>query len=227
MLYTILGGLNMEITASMVKELREKTGAGMMDCKKALTESNGDMEKASEVLREKGLAAAAKKSGRIAAEGVVESYIHAGGKIGVLLEINCETDFVAKTDEFKAFVRDVAMHIAATNPSSVRREEMDPAEVEKEKEFLTNQALQEGKPANIVEKMIVGRIDKFYKERVLLEQSFVKNPDVTIQDLVNENIAKIGENISIRRFARFELGEGIEKRVDNFAEEVAKATGNL
>lgn len=217
----------MEISASMVKELRERTGAGMMDCKKALTEANGDMEKAAEVLREKGLAAAAKKAGRIASEGVVESYIHAGGRIGVLVEVNCETDFVAKTDEFKAFVRDVAMHIAATNPLAVRREEMDPAEVEKEREFLTNQALQEGKPANIVEKMIVGRIDKFYKDKVLLEQPFVKDPDVTIQDLVNQKISKIGENISIRRFARFELGEGIEKKVDNFAEEVAKATAHL
>lgn len=210
----------MEITASMVKELREKTGAGMMDCKKALAEANGNMEKAVEVLREKGIASAAKKSGRIAAEGLVESYIHSNGRIGVLVEVNCETDFVAKTEEFHAFVRDIAMHIAATNPKYLRREEVSQEEVEKEKEILKQQALNEGKPEKIIEKMVEGRLDKFYKEICLLEQAFVKDPDKTIDVLVKEKIAKIGENINIRRFVRYELGEGLEKREDNFVEEV-------
>lgn len=210
----------MGITANEVKELRERTGAGMMDCKKALTEADGDMEKAIELLREKGLAAAAKKAGRLAAEGVVESYIHMGGKIGVLVEINCETDFVAKTDEFRSFVKDVAMHIAAAKPSYVSREEVPADVVEKEKEILRAQTLNEGKPANIVDKIVEGRIDKFFKDACLLEQQFVKNPDQTITELVNEKISKIGENIAIRRFARFEMGEGLEKRQDNFAEEV-------
>jgi len=210
----------MAITAAMVKELREKTGAGMMDCKKALTEAEGNMEKASEILREKGIASADKKAGRIAAEGVVESYIHAGGRIGVLLEVNCETDFVAKTDEFKGFVRDIALHIAATNPQYITREEVPQEEVEKEKAILKQQALNEGKPEKIVEKMVEGRIDKFYKEICLLEQPFVKDPDKTIESLVKEQIAKIGENINIRRYARFALGEGLEKKQDNFVEEV-------
>ncbi|TCS82971.1 translation elongation factor Ts [Tepidibacillus fermentans] len=210
----------MEIKASAVKELREKTGAGMMDCKKALTEANGDMEKAIEILREKGIASAAKKAGRIAAEGIVESYIHGGGRIGVLVEVNCETDFVAKTNEFKTFVRDVAMHIAATNPKYIAREEVPQEEIEKERQILTQQALNEGKPEKIVEKMVEGRLEKFYKEICLLEQPFVKDPDKTIDQLVKEQIAKIGENINIRRFVRFELGEGLEKRVDNFVEEV-------
>lgn len=214
----------MEITASMVKELREKTGAGMMDCKKALSETNGDMEKAAEYLREKGIASAAKKAGRIAAEGVVESYIHAGGRIGVLVEVNCETDFVAKTDQFKSFVRDIAMHIAATNPKYITREEVSQEEVQKEREILTQQALNEGKPENIVGKMVEGRLDKFYKEICLLEQSFVKDPDKTIETLVKEQIAKIGENINIRRFVRYELGEGLEKKQDNFVEEVMAQT---
>ncbi|ABW19057.1 translation elongation factor Ts [Alkaliphilus oremlandii] len=211
----------MDITASMVKELREKTGAGMMDCKKALTEAEGNMDRAVEVLRERGLAAVAKKSGRIAAEGLVESYIH-GGRIGVIVEVNSETDFVAKNQEFKDFVKDVALHIAASNPQYVRREDVDPALVEKEKEILTKQALNEGKPEKIVEKMVEGRIDKFYKEICLLEQPFVKDPDVTVGDLLTEKISKIGENISIRRFTRYEVGEGIEKKEENFAEEVAK-----
>ena len=215
----------MDITASMVKELREKTGAGMMDCKKALTEAEGNMDRAVEVLRERGLAAVAKKSGRIAAEGLVESYIH-GGRIGVIVEVNSETDFVAKNQEFKDFVKDVALHIAASNPQYVRREDVDPALVEKEKEILTKQALNEGKPEKIVEKMVEGRIDKFYKEICLLEQPFVKNPDVTIGELLTEKISKIGENISIRRFTRYEVGEGIEKKEENFAEEVAKQIGN-
>lgn len=208
------------ISASLVKELREKTGAGMMDCKKALEEANGDMERASEILREKGLAAAAKKAGRIASEGLVESYIHANGRIGVLVEVNCETDFVAKTDEFKTFVKDIAMQIAAANPSYVRREEVPAEEIEKEQEILKNQALNEGKPANIVEKMVEGRINKYYQEVCLLEQSFIKDPDKTIEGLLKGKIAKIGENISIRRFSRFELGEGLEKKQENFADEV-------
>ena len=216
----------MGITASDVKTLREKTGAGMMDCKKALTEANGDMEKAIELLREKGLAAAVKKSGRIAAEGIVDSYIHLGGKIGVLLEVNCETDFVAKTDEFRALVKDIAMQIAAENPKYLRKEDVDTAELEKEREILRAQALNEGKPEKIVDKMVEGRIQKYYKEVCLLEQPFVKDPDKSVQDLVTEKIAKIGENISVRRFVRYEMGEGLEKRQDNFVEEVMAQTGN-
>lgn len=192
----------------------------MLDCKKALDESNGDIEKASEILREKGLAAAAKKSGRIATEGLVESYIHGAGRIGVLVEVNCETDFVAKTDNFREFVRDVAMQIAAANPLFVRREEVPSEALEKEREILKAQALNEGKPAHIVEKMVDGRIGKYYEENCLLEQAFIKDPDKTIQTLLNEKIATIGENISIRRFVRFELGEGLEKKQENFAEEV-------
>lgn len=210
----------MQITAAMVKELREKTGAGMMDCKKALTEAGGNMERAIEILREKGLAQAAKKAGRIAAEGLVESYIHAGGRIGVLVEVNCETDFVAKTEEFKNFVKDIAMQIAAAKPLYVRREDVPAEEVEKERSILRAQALNEGKPEHIVDKMVAGRLEKYYKEVCLLEQPFIKDPDKSIDQLVKETIAKIGENISIRRFARFELGEGLEKKQDNFAEEV-------
>lgn len=210
----------MAVSASAVKELREKTGAGMLDCKKALEAADGNLEKAVEVLREKGLAAAANKAGRIATEGVCESYIHAGGRIGVLVEINCETDFVAKTDQFKEFARDIAMHIAASSPKYVRREEVPVEEIEKEKEILKAQALNEGKPEKIVEKMVEGRIGKYYEEYCLLEQSFVKDPDKTIAQLVNEKISTIGENISIRRFVRYELGEGMEKKQDNFVEEV-------
>jgi len=208
------------ISAADVKALREKTGAGMLDCKKALEEANGDMTKAAEILREKGLAAAAKKAGRIATEGLVESYIHGGGRIGVLVEVNCETDFVAKNDQFREFVRDIAMHIAAANPRWVRREEVPEEEIEKEREILRNQALNEGKPAHIVDKIVEGRLNKFFEENVLLEQAFVKDPDKTVQTLLNEKIATIGENISIRRFARYELGEGLEKKQTNFAEEV-------
>lgn len=211
----------MNITAGMVKELREKTGAGMMDCKKALTDTQGNMEKAIEVLREKGLAAVAKKAGRIAAEGLVEAYIH-GGRIGVLVEVNSETDFVAKNQEFKDFVKDVAMQIAASHPLYVRKEDVPQDEIDKEKEILRKQALNEGKPENIVDKMVEGRIQKYFKEVCLLEQPFVKNPDITVNELLTEKIAKIGENISIRRFVRFEVGEGIEKKSENFAEEVAK-----
>ncbi|AIQ75053.1 MULTISPECIES: translation elongation factor Ts [Paenibacillus] len=210
----------MAVDAKAVKELRERTGAGMLDCKKALEEANNDITKAAELLREKGLSAAANKAGRIATEGVVESYIHAGGRIGVLVEINCETDFVGKTDSFKEFARDIAMQIAAANPRYVRREEVPQEDVEKEKEILKAQALNEGKPEKIIEKMVEGRIGKYYEEYCLLEQTFVKDPDKTISQLLNEKISTIGENISIRRFARFELGEGLEKKVDNFVEEV-------
>ncbi|MDK2905948.1 MAG: elongation factor Ts [Eubacteriaceae bacterium] len=208
--------------AKLVKELREKTGSGMMDCKKALVETDGDIEKAIAYLREKGLAATNKKAGRLAAEGVVESYIHMGGKIGVLVEVNCETDFVAKNEGFLNFVKDVAMHIAASNPLYVTKEEVPTEELDKEKEILRNQALNEGKPEKIVDKMVEGRISKFYKEICLMEQPFVKNPDLTIEELVKEQIMTIGENVKIRRFARFEMGEGLEKKEENFAEEVAK-----
>ena len=209
-----------EITAALVKELRERTGAGMMDCKKALSATDGDLEKAIDLLREKGLAAAAKKAGRVAAEGLVEAYIHGGGRIGVLVEVNCETDFVAKTDAFKELVKDIAMHIAATNPSYLKREEVPTAELEHEQAVLAEQARNEGKPEKIIEKMVAGRIEKYYKEVCLMEQPFVKDPDKTISDLITESIAKIGENISIRRFTRYQLGEGIEKKEENFAEEV-------
>ena len=209
-----------EITAALVKELRERTGAGMMDCKKALAATEGDMDKAIDFLREKGLAAAAKKAGRIAAEGLVESYIHGGGRIGVLVEVNCETDFVAKTDAFKSLVKDIAMHIAAANPSYLRREEVPAAELEHEKMVLSEQARNEGKPEKIIENMVTGRIEKYYKEVCLLEQPFVKDPDKTISDLITESIAKIGENIAIRRFTRYQLGEGIEKKQEDFAAEV-------
>ncbi|WP_136604733.1 translation elongation factor Ts [Paenibacillus dokdonensis] len=216
----------MAVNASSVKELRERTGAGMLDCKKALEEANGDISKAIEVLREKGLAAAANKAGRVATEGVVESYIHGGGRIGVLVEINCETDFVGKTDQFKEFARDIAMHIAASNPRYVAREEVPQEELEKEKEILKAQALNEGKPEKIVEKMVEGRIGKYYEEFCLLEQSFIKDPDKTIATLLKEKISTIGENISIRRFVRYELGEGMEKKVDNFVEEVMAQVKN-
>ena len=207
------------IPAKLVKELRERTSAGMMDCKKALAEAGGDIDKAVNLLREKGLAAAAKKAGRVAAEGVVSSYIHGDGRIGVLVEVNCETDFVAKTDEFKELVKDIAMQIAAAKPEYVRREDVPESVIEKEKEILKAQALNEGKPERIVEKMVQGRIEKHYKEICLLDQPFIKNPDITVQQLVNEKIAKIGENIVVRRFVRFELGEGIEKK-DDFVDEV-------
>ncbi len=211
----------MAITAAMVKELRETTGAGMMDCKKALVEKDGNMEEAVKFLREKGIAKANKKMDRIAAEGIVASYIH-GGRIGVIVEINSETDFVAKNEEFQEFAKDVAMQVAAANPQYVKIEQVPQEAIEKEKEVLRNQALNEGKPEKIVEKMVEGRIAKYYKEVCLLEQSFIKDPDKTIDQLLKEKIAKIGENISIRRFARFEVGEGLEKKSENFAEEVAK-----
>lgn len=214
------------ISAAMVKELRERTGAGMMDCKKALTETDGDMEKAIDYLREKGLAAAAKKAGRIAAEGLVESYIHGGGRIGVLVEVNCETDFVAKTDEFRELCRDIAMQVAASKPEYVSREEVPAESIAREKEVLRAQALNEGKPEKIVDKMVEGRIEKYFKEVCLLEQPFIKDTDMTVKDLVTAKVAKIGENISVRRFARFQVGEGLEKKSCDLAAEVQAMTGN-
>lgn len=208
------------ITMEMIKELRERTGAGVLDCKKALNEKNGDLEKAIEYLREKGLAAAAKKAGRISAEGIVESYIHGGGRIGVLLELNCETDFVAKTPAFKELAKDIALQIAASRPEYVKREDVPADILEKEKHILKTQALNEGKPEKIINKMVEGRIEKFYKEVCLLEQPFIKNTEITVNDLIVEKISKIGENINVRRFARYEVGEGLQKREDNFAEEV-------
>jgi elongation factor Ts len=208
------------VDASTVKELRERTGAGMMDCKRVLVETEGNIEKAIEVLREKGLAAAAKKAGRIASEGIVEAYIHGGGRIGVLIEVNSETDFVAKNSDFRAFVRDMAMQVAATNPMYVSRDQVDQAVIEKEKEIFRQQAINEGKPEKIVDKMVEGRVEKYYKEICLLEQPFVKDTDMTVQVVLNSMIAKIGKNISIRRFTRYEMGEGLQKKEDNFVEEV-------
>ena len=214
-----------EITAALVKELRERTGAGMMDCKKALAATEGDMDKAIDFLREKGLAAAAKKAGRIAAEGLVESYIHGGGRIGVLVEVNCETDFVAKTDAFKSLVKDIAMHIAAANPSYLRREEVPAAELEHEKMVLSEQARNEGKPEKIIEKMVTGRIEKYYKEVCLLDQAWVKDGDKSIAKFLEEKSKEVGSPITITRYARFERGEGIEKVEEDFAAEVAKTMG--
>lgn len=213
----------MTITANSVKDLREKTGAGMMDCKKALTEAGGDLDKAIEWLRKKGLAGAEKKMGRTASEGAVTSYIHGEGKIGVLAEINCETDFVARTENFKQFVRDVCMHIAAAAPKYLTAEEVPKEFLETEARVFREQALQSGKPANVVEKMVEGRIQKTLKEICLMDQPFVKDPDKTVSDFQKEAISKMGENISIRRFVRMVMGEGLEKKTENFAEEVAKA----
>ena len=215
----------MAFTAKDVVDLREKTGAGMLDCKKALTECNGNMDKAVDYLREKGIAAAAKRQSRIAAEGAVFSYIHMNGTIGVLLEVNCETDFVAKSPAFQELGHDIAMHIAAANPKYVTIEEVDTTELEKEKEILKAQALNEGKPAAVVDKMVEGRIKKFYKEVCLLEQEFVKDPSKTISQLIGDATNKIGEKITIRRFVRFQMGEGLEKRKDDFAEEVKRQAG--
>jgi elongation factor Ts len=190
----------------MVKELRDKTNAGMMDCKKSLTETEGDLEKAVDLLRQKGLAVAQKRAGRATSEGTIQTYIHAGSKLGVMVEVSCETDFVAKTDDFKGFARDIAMHVAASNPVAIQREQVAAEMVEREKEIYRQQALESGKPEQIVDKIITGKIDKYFSEVCLLEQSFVKNPDLTVQDLLNEVIAKMGENISIKRFARFQVG---------------------
>ena len=214
----------MNVSAAQVKELREKTGSGMLDCKNALVETNGDIDKAIDLLREKGLAKAANKSGRIAAEGLVDAYIH-GGRIGVLIEVNSETDFVAKTDEFKNFVKDMAMQVAASSPKYVSKEDVPEEEVEREREVLTHQVINEGKPEHIASKIVEGRLEKFYEQICLLEQPFIKEPSIKVKGLLNEKIAKIGENIKIRRFARFEVGEGLEKREENFADEVAKQMG--
>lgn len=216
-----------EITASAVKALREKTGAGMMECKAALTEAQGDEEKAVEVLRKRGLASSVKKAGRAATEGIVGSYIHMGGKVGVLVEVNCETDFVARGDVFQQFVKDIAMHICAAEPRYVSKEEV-PAEVlEKERAFVHEQALSDeknkNKPAAVIEKIVEGRISKFYAEVCLLEQQFIKDNEVTVNGLLQQMVAKIGENIRIRRFIRFKMGEGLEKKKDDFASEVAAA----
>ena len=199
------------ITAEMVKKLRETTGAGMMDCKKALVETGGDTEKAVALLREKGLAKAAKRAGRTASQGVVDSYIHLGGKVGVLVEVNCETDFVARNEEFKSFVRDICLQVAATNPAYLSREDVPQGELDKEKEILKNQALNEGKPEKIVEKIVTGKLEKYFEENCLLEQAFIKDPDIKVSDLLSDLIAKIGENIVIRRYMRYEMGEGLEQ----------------
>jgi elongation factor Ts len=199
----------MMITAEMVKELRTLTGAGMMDCKKALLETGGDKEKAINFLREKGLAKAAKRAGRIAAQGVVDSYIHLGGKVGVMVEVNCETDFVARNEEFRAFAKDICLQVAATNPAYLSREDVPEEVIENEKEILRRQAANEGKPEKIIDKIVNGRIEKFFQENCLMEQPFIKDQDKAVKDLLTEKIAKIGENIIIRRFVRFEMGEGL------------------
>ena len=213
----------MAISATDVKDLREKTGAGMLDCKKALEENQGDFEKAVDWLRAKGLSKAAKKSGRVAAEGLVNAYIHAGGRIGVLLEVNSETDFVARNDDFQSFVRDVAMHIAALGPQFVSQTEIPDSAKEHEKSVLRAKALEEGKKPEFIDKILEGQIKKWAAEICLMDQKFVKNPDKTVQEMLQDLIAKIGENIVIRRFVRFELGEGIEKKKGDFAAEVAEA----
>jgi elongation factor Ts len=215
----------MEVTATLIKDLRERTGAGMADCKKALTEVSGDMDKAIDYLRAKGLAKAAKKAGREATEGLVVSYIHGGGRIGVLVEINCETDFVARNEDFIAFTREVALQIAAMNPQFVRKEEVSQDVIAREREVLLAKAKESGKPEPVVQKMVEGQISKWTKEICLLDQAWVKDSDKTIEQVQQELIAKIGENIKIRRFVRFELGEGLEKKKEDFATEVAKAAG--
>jgi elongation factor Ts len=196
----------MQITSKMVKDLRDKTAAGMMDCKKALTETGGDMEKAVDLLRQKGLAVAAKRAGRATSEGVIATYVHAGGNLGVMVELGCETDFVAKNEDFRAFGRDIAMHVAAITPIAVNRDDIPAEVVAREKEIYVQQALESGKPEAIVEKIVTGKVEKFVSEVCLLEQQYVKNPDLTVQDLLNELVGKMGENISIKRFARFQVG---------------------
>jgi elongation factor Ts len=214
-----------EVTATLIKDLRERTGAGMSDCKKALTEVDGDIDKAIDYLRTKGLAKAAKKAGREATEGAVVSYIHGGGRIGVLVEINCETDFVARNEDFQAFTRDVALQIAAMNPQFVRKDEVVQDVVDRERSVLLAKAKESGKPEPVVQKMVDGQISKWMKEICLMDQAFVKDPDKTIEQIQQELVAKIGENIKVRRFVRFELGEGLEKKKDDFAAEVAKQAG--
>jgi elongation factor Ts len=201
----------MEVSASSVKELREKTGAGVMDCKKALAESDGDLQQAIDYLRRKGLAAAEKKMSRVATEGLVGAYIHAGGKIGVLLELNCETDFVARTPEFQGLLKDIAMQIAAANPRYVQPEDVPEGELEREREIYRRQALDSGKPEKVVDKIVEGKMERFYSEVCLLEQAFIKDPDRKVGDIIKDGIAKLKENIQVRRFARYHLGEGVEK----------------
>jgi elongation factor Ts len=201
----------MEVSASTVKELREKTGAGVLDCKKALAECGGDLEKAVDYLRRKGLAAAAKKGSRVAAEGLVGAYIHPGGKIGVMVELNCETDFVARTAEFQGLLKDVAMQVAAANPRYVRREEISGEELERERSIYQRQALDSGKPEKVVEKIVEGKMERFYSEICLLEQAFIKDSDRKVSDMIQEAIARLGENIQVRRFARYQVSEGVEK----------------
>ena len=201
----------MEVNATVVRELRERTGAGIMDCKKALAESGGNLEKAVDYLRQKGLAAAARKVDRVAADGAVGAYVHPGGKIGVLVEINCETDFVARTAEFQALLKDMAMQVAAVNPRYVRREEVSADELEKEKSIYRQQALESGKPERVVEKIVEGKMDRFYSEVCLLEQAFIKDPDRKVSDIIHDAVGRLGENIQVRRFARYHLGEGAQK----------------
>jgi len=218
-----------EVNAGGIKALREKTGAGMMECKKALIESEGNEERAIEILRERGLASAKKKEGRVAAEGVVGSYIHMGGKVGVLVEVNCETDFVARGEEFQQLVKDVAMHVAAAEPRFVSRDEIAAETLDKERDIARAQAKNDPKNANkpeqVIEKIIEGRLNKFYEEAVLLDQPFIKDPAKTVGELVTEKVAKSGEKITIRRFTRYKMGEGLVKREDDFGDEVAKLTG--
>jgi elongation factor Ts len=215
----------MKVTALMVKELRERTQAGMLDCKKALTETDGDMDKAVDYLRTKGLSKAAKKAGRIATEGAIVSYVHSG-RVGVLLEVNCETDFVGKLEDFQTFCHDVCLQIAAMNPLAVDREGINPERVEAERGVLRQTALESGKPEKIVDKIVDGQINKYYADNVLLEQKFVKDDKKTIEEIQRELVAKIGENVKIRRFVRYELGEGLEKKTDDFAAEVAAQVAN-
>ncbi|MFC2075400.1 translation elongation factor Ts [Bdellovibrionota bacterium] len=212
----------MTISTDKIRDLREKTGAGMMDCKKALVETKGDIEKAIEFLRKAGLSAASKRSGKIASEGLVHSYIHGNGKIGVLLEVNCETDFVARTDDFKQFTNDLGLQIAASNPHYVSKEEVPGDVLEKEKEILRERALKSGKPEKIVDKIVDGQLNKFYEEVCLLNQPFVKDPNQTIEELLKSLIAKLGENVKIRRFVRYQRGEGLEKRSTDLAAEIAE-----
>jgi elongation factor Ts len=218
-----------EITSSAIKSVREKTGAGMMECKSALTEANGNEEQAIEILRKRGLASARKKEGRIAAEGAVGSYIHMGGKVGVLVEINCETDFVARTEEFQQLIKDIAMHVAASEPRFVSRDEVTTDALDKEREIARAQAKNDPKNANkpdqVIDKIVEGRLNKFYEEAVLLDQPFVKDPAKTISDLIQEKTAKTGERITIRRFTRYKMGEGLAKRADDFGDEVAALAG--
>ena len=205
--------MSVTISATLVRDLRERTGVGFMECKLALAEAGGDMERAITLLREKGLASASKKMGRIASEGLIVSYIHAGGKIGVLLELNCETDFVARTDEFTSLAKDVAMQVAAANPSYVRREDVPEALLEKERAILLAQVRTSGKPEKVIERIVQGRLEKFFSEVCLLEQPFIKDPEITLEDRIKEVIAKIGENVVLRRFCRYQLGEGLERPV--------------